>query len=113
MEKKKLIVLLLLLTGCTNYKQAACSLNLQDKQINIDIKAINDDISSIEVRTVFEIPYSVVNNKERFGFLCKQIDEEYHFEDNLLVKEYEVNLDKNYSYALTLEYLKNKRYFCE
>ena len=115
MEKKVVIVLIVLfiLVGCKNNKQASCILDFEDKTISLDIKAINDDISSINVRTSFVIPNSVINNKDRFDFLSKQITQGYHFEDNLLVKEYEVQLDDIYSFKKTIEYLNSKRYFCE
>ena len=114
MVKKILIILsLVLLTACKNNKQVACILNKEDKEISLDIKAINDDITSISVRASFLIPNCVINNEEYYAFLCKQLNKEFHFEDNLLVKEYEIVLDKNYSFNKTIEYLKNKRYFCE
>lgn len=113
MFKKITILLLILLTGCQNKKETACMLSNQDSQISIDIKAINDDITSINVREFFIIPSNVISNPEFFNDLNSQINYYYHFEDNLLVKEYEVELDDTYSYSKTLEYLRNKRYFCE
>ena len=113
MDKKALIVLLLLLTGCENKKEIACILSTENKEVSLDIKAINDEISSIHVRNSFVIPYSVINDEDNFSFLSSQLSDDYHFEDNHLIKEYEIELDSNYSLNKTLEYLKTKRYFCE
>lgn len=115
MLKKGLIVLLLLcLYGChDNYSQISCSLYNQDSIVYLDIKAINDDIDSILVRHTFEIPQRVMCDEEKYNFLLSQLDETYHFEDNILVKEYYEVLDKTYSLSKTIEELNKKRFFCE
>lgn len=46
-------------------------------------------------------------------YLEKQLDDTYHFEDNLLVKEYDVNLYEIYSLSMTLNDLKKELFVCE
>lgn len=116
MERKKTIVVLLslfLLTGCHNNLRVACSYSLDDKTIDLDIKAHNDDISSISVRTSFEIPQAVICDKERFDLLNSQLDNTYHFENNLLVREYDIEMDDTYSLKKTIDDLNSKRFYCE
>ena len=114
MEKKLvLLLLLIILSGCQNKKAVACSFGTEEKNISLDIKAINDDITSINVRSCFEIPYNVINDEEKFAFLNSQLDDSFHFEDNKLIREYEIELDDIYSLQKTIKYLNNKRYYCE
>ena len=114
MEKRLIILLFLFLCGgCHNNYRIACIYELDDKSLNLDIKAINDDISSIDVRACFEVPYKALLDKEKFDFINSQLDETYHFEDNILVREYSVELDKTYSLDKTIEYLNSKRFHCE
>lgn len=113
MEKKLVLIVLLLLTGCQNKKIIACSFGLDDKNISIDISAINDEISSMKVRSSFEIPNSVLNDSDKYEFLKSQLNDSFHLEDNKLVREYEVAIDDVYSLDKTIERLNGKRYYCE
>lgn len=115
MGKRIVIVLLVLLvlSGCQNRLRVACNYQLEDKSIDLDIKAINDDISSINVRTCFEIPYYVLYDQDKLEFLNSQLDDSYHYEDNLLIREYEIPLDRTYSLDMTLADLRKKRFYCE
>lgn len=113
MEKRLILLFILFLTGCQNKKTVACSLGLEDKNINIEINAINDNISSIKVRSSFEIPNSIITNKDSFDFIVKQLDSSFHFEDNKLIREYDVEIDDTYSFDKTIKYLNSKRYYCE
>lgn len=114
MEKKVLIVLFILLSGCQNKeKLVTCSCLLQDKAIYIDIHAKYDDIQSVEVKETFEIPNKVMADKEKLDFLVKQLDSTYHFENNTLVKTYSVVIDDVYSLDSTIEALKLRRFYCE
>jgi len=114
MEKKlEILLILLLLTGCQKTKQIACSYVLEDKQITLDIVAINDEISSIHERTVFEIPNYVIMDETKLSFLEKQLDSSYHFEGNELIKEVDLKLDRIYSLNKTMDVLKTKRFICE
>lgn len=114
MEKKlTLLSLFFLLTGCYSNHSVACIYSLQDKEVILDINAINDDITSIHERTSFVVPTEVLMNEERLNFLKSQLDNTYHFEDNLLVKERDLDIDDTYSLERTLKYLKTKRFICE
>lgn len=112
-EKQAIVILLILLTGCSNNNQVSCIYESDDKQVSLDIKAINDDISSIKVRTSFEVPYQVMLDNDFYSFLTGQLDESNHFEDNHLISEYDIALDDKYSLALTLRDLQTKRFYCE
>jgi len=113
MEKRLVILFLLLITGCQKNNEVACSYIIDEKQVVLDIKAINDDICSIHERTVFVIPNTIMADEEKLIFLNKQLDSNYYFEDNLLIKEEDLDIDNVYSLRKTLEYLKTKRFICE
>lgn len=113
MQKKYLVLVLLFLTGCDNKSQVACEFNKDDASINLLINANNDLIDSIDVRIAYEIPYAVILNDKFLNDLNAQLDDHYHYEDNILVKEYSIDINKDYSLALTLDYLRSKRYFCD
>lgn len=113
MEKKIIILGLILLTGCENSKVIACSYELEDKAVYLDIDAINDDIVSIHEKTCFVLPNSVLADEEKYNFIVSQLDGSYHFEDNRLVLENDLLLDDTYSLSKTLEDLKTKRFICE
>lgn len=113
MDKRLVLIIMLILTGCSNSSLTACWYSKDSAEVNLDIKAINDDISSIHVRTSFEIPNNIIADKEKYDFILSQVDKTYHFEDNYLVKEYEVDLDDTYSLSSTKEYLKKMRFYCE
>lgn len=115
MDKREALILglLFVLTGCHNNLRIACDLDLQDKEVCLDIYAHNDDIEKIDVRESFEIPNYVLADKDKYDFIAKQLDEQSHFEDNKIVKEYSVLLDKTYSLSETLKNLKSRRFYCE
>lgn len=113
MEKRLILLIILFLTACQNKKTVACSLGLEDKNINIDISAINDDISSIKVRSSFIIPTPILTDKDKYEFIQKQLDNTFHFEDNKLIREYDIEIDDVYSLDKTIKYLNSKRYYCE
>lgn len=113
MDKKLVLLVLLILCGCSNNKVAACSYSKENSEVFIDIKAINDNIDSIKVRTYYEIPNSVICDEEKYSFLLSQLDDRYHFEDNKLVKEEELPIEDNYSFELTKDYLRSMRYYCD
>lgn len=102
-----------MLTGCHNNLAVACNYIADDKSITLDINAINDEISSIGVRTCFEIPQKVMCDEDKINFIKGQLDSSYHFEDNLLIREYAIVLDDVYSLDKTIQYLKTQRFYCE
>lgn len=115
MQKRLVVIILYLfiLTGCKNNKEIACNFIQDNKSVDLQIKAINDEISSINIRTSFDIPNSVMFDENKYDFLVSQLDESYHFEDNKLIREYSVDLDKIYSLSKTLDNLRKQRFYCE
>lgn len=114
MEKRiAIVVLLVLLSGCQRNLRVACNFVQDDSSIDLDIKAINDDISSIKVRTCFVIPNVVMFDETKLKFVESQLDSSYHFEDNKLIREYDIDLDDAYSLNKTVESLRKKRFYCE
>lgn len=113
MEKRLIVIFLLFITACENKKHLSCVYELEDKKICIDIDAVNDDISTIHVRNEFVLPRTLLFSEEYKKDLDKQLDDTYHYEDNILVKEYDLILDDVYSYDKTKDYLNVKRYHCE
>ena len=108
-----ILILLVILCGCSNNRQVSCIYENGEKKINLDIHAINDDISSVSVRTSFDVPYNVILDNDKYSFLLSQLDSTNHFEDNHLISEYALALDSKYSLDLTLKDLKTKRFVCE
>lgn len=113
MNKKIIVIILFLLTGCQNKRVVACEYSGKDTDININISAINDDIVSFEATKSIIIPNSVMANEEYYNFLISQLDNTYHFEGNTLIKEDIYELDDIYSLQLTKDYLKKLRFYCE
>ena len=112
MEKSTLVLLCLLFWGC-NHKSASCTRFNGNDEISIEIKALNDDIESIEVSEVFELPYDLISDNEEFARFSKQLDASYHFEDNRLIRKYTIVLDDRYSFMNTLQKLEKEHYHCE
>ncbi len=112
MEKSTLILLCLFLWGC-NHKSASCVRFNGNDQISIEIKALNDDIESIEVSEVFELPYELISDNEELERFKKQLDASYHFEENRLIRRYAIVLDDRYSFMNTLRKLAKEHYSCE
>ncbi len=112
MEKITLILLCLFLSAC-NHKSASCIRFNGNDEISLEIVALNDDIQSIEVCEVFELPYELLSDREEFERFRKQLDSSYHFEENRLIRRYSIVLDDRYSFMETLKKLKKERYSCE
>ncbi|MBO4919370.1 MAG: hypothetical protein J5365_04360 [Erysipelotrichaceae bacterium] len=111
--KKRLIILLILLTGCRNNRAYACSRYSNDDSITIDIGAVNDTILSFHVREAFKLPYTVLYDEKNRSLLNSQLNDSYHYENNYLVREYDLFPDRDCSLQLTLDDLQGRRYFCE
>ena len=112
MEKRTLILLCLFLCGC-NHKSASCVRFNGNDEISLQIKALNDDIQSIEVSEVFLLPYELLSDNEELQRFTKQLDASYHFEENRLIRRHSIVLDDRYSFMNTLEKLRKERYHCE
>lgn len=113
MKKLFLILIMLNLCSCSKTRSTACVRIDGNNQIYLDIRSNNDDITQIRAREVFVLPYSVILNDMSREYLEKQLDDTYHFEDNLLVKEYDVKLYEIYSLSMTLNDLKKELFVCE
>ena len=101
------------LSACKNHRSIACEKDTGNIQTYLEIQAINDDITLINVKEVFVIDYELLMNKETKAFLDKQIDNSYYYINNSLIKEYSLIMDDRYSLYKTLEQLKKEKYFCE
>ena len=112
MEKITLVLLCLFLWGC-NHKSASCVKYNGKDEISLEIKALNDDIESIEVSEIFLLPYELLSNNEEFLRFKKQLDASYHLEENRLIRRYSIVLDDRYSFMNTLEKLRKEHYNCE
>lgn len=113
MEKRIVtIICLILLTSCSNSKTVACSYILDDKELYIDIKANNDEIVSFDVKTNYIIPTSIINKYNNYDNLSKQLNENSYIEDNKIIEEYSFEINQKYSLNKTIEYLKDKRIYC-
>lgn len=113
MFKKIILLSLLFLCSCGSNKEVSCILEKEDRSINLNIKSINDNITSIDERIVFILPNSLMANEEWLNKLIDQLDGEYHFEDNNLVREATLQINNKYSLNKTIEYLRKERFFCE
>lgn len=113
MFKKVIVFCLLFLCSCSVNKETSCLLEKEDKSINLDIKAINDDIVSIKETVVFELPNSLIANELWLSDLIAQLNDNYHFDDNRLISETNLVLDSNYSFNKTVEYLRKEKFYCE
>ena len=112
MEKIITVLLCLLLCSC-NYKSAACYKYDGNNEIEVYIEAVNDDIESIRITEVFELPYDLLANEKEFVNFTAKLDQSYHFEDNRLIRQYGAVLDKTYSFNKTIDRLKKEKYSCE
>ena len=113
MEKLKLVLLVFILYGCSNHHSVACEKDNGNIKTYIEIQAINDDITLINIKEVFVIDYDLLMNKEIKSFLDGQIDSSYYYHDNKLIKEYSIIMDDRYSFSKTLEQFKKEKYICE
>ncbi len=113
MEKKKLTVLLLLLSGCAEQRTYACSRIEGGNGIYLNIEALRDRVVSAEMTERYELPYDLLLDKERLGRLAEQLDEGCFFHGNALYCECRIVPEEEYSLDRTLEQLKQQRFICE
>lgn len=113
MVKEILVILLLLLSGCGRYRNTACELKDQEKEIYINIEAINDDINKIHIVEALYIPYKYLLNKDKLSEIDKQIGDDYQLIDNKIVFEYDVDIKEPYSYRQTIDKLDKEYFYCE
>lgn len=113
MEKISILLLSLLLCSCSNnIKTTSCSLYEKDNSVTYTIESVYDDIKSIKLTVIYKIPYNVLLNDSFNSDLIKQINDTYHFEDNLLIQNMELELNDKYSLSKTTDYLLENRYAC-
>ncbi len=111
--EKKLIILLLLLSGCRNNRAYACSRYSNDDSITINLNGVNDTILTFHVREAYKLPHTLLYDEQRRSFLNSQLDDSYHYENSYLVREYDLFPDEDCSLQMTLNDLKDRRYICE
>lgn len=111
--KKLLLIIILLLCACEKEKNCSCVKIDGDKQIYLDISSIYDDIVSVSIREAFVLPYSLLLDEYSSSYLKEQLDDTYHIENNMLIREYEVIPDDRCSLQLTLSELKKELFICE
>jgi len=63
--EKKLIILLILLSGCRNDRTYACSRYSNDDSITINLNAVNDTILAFHVREAFKLPHKLLYDEEK------------------------------------------------
>jgi len=112
MEKRLIVILLIILCGCRQ-RTVACSRYINDDRIEINIEAINDDISTVEVSEIFTVPGEIMASEERLKELERQFDSSCHLEDNHLIRRYALCVNGTYSLDRTLDQLRKEKYFCE
>lgn len=116
MDKKAItfLIILFIVCGCKNKDTlTACTYFSDNKQLDLNIYSHYDEIYAIKVREVFDIPQRVISDESKYNFIINQLDDSYRFEDNLLVREYDVELSDIYSLYKTKDYLKDMRFNCE
>lgn len=114
MEKRLIIILLfVLLSGCSNEKTVACSRYDGADYLQLNIKADNDDITSIEVEEVFVLPAELLANQRYYEDLRKQLDSSCSLESDRLIRQYYLPLSTTYSLAKTTEALERDHYACK
>ena len=113
MKKILLCLFLAILCGCSKEKIVACSRFINDHQILLNIASDYDDIRQIDVMETLTLPYDLLISEEKMDFLYQQLDDSFHVEENMLVKQYQIIPEETYSLRKTLENLRERRYFCE
>lgn len=113
MDKKIIIILTILLSGCANAnREVACTLKNGNDLKTVTIRSHFDEILSYSVKESFYIPYEYLANPRIEEDIRKQIKGVYTFEDNYLVRYLEAQIDKTYSLSKTMEFLGDEGYVC-
>ena len=107
------LLILLSICACSRERSAACQRYEKDRQIYIDLEAVNDEIKRIKISEVFVIPHSLLLNGEADSFLREQLDELQRIEGNRLVREYEMIPEETYSLEMTMKHLGKEHFVCE
>ena len=113
MEKKKLILLVALLSGCAKQNSYACSRVNAEAEIYLNIEALGDRIVSVEMTERYGLPHDLLPDEERSGRLSAQLDEGCFFHGNDLYCRNVFMPEEDYSLTKTMEDLKRKRFNCE
>ena len=113
MEKKRLILLILLLSGCAKEHSYACSRIDGKKRIDLNILIKGDVILSVEKTERYLLPYDLLLNEEWFEQFSRQLDEDCFFQDNELFCRCMITPEGQFSFVKTAEQLKQQRFICE
>lgn len=113
MDKKSLMVLMLLLSGCNSKTRlAACVFNNGNNTIEVELSSEYDDLKNINVKKTYTIPYRYSMDERIISELKKQLEENCCLEDNVIFCEYEIIPQDKYSFSRTVEYLELNSYAC-
>lgn len=113
MEKKKLILLCILLCGCSRQRSYACIRDLGKDQIRVDLTAKGDVLLSLHIIERYGLPYNLLPDEKRLEGLDDQLEEGCFYEGNDLICECTVTPERTYSLEKSLERLKDENYVCE
>ncbi|MBQ1899681.1 MAG: hypothetical protein II153_02115 [Erysipelotrichaceae bacterium] len=112
-KKRRCLILLLLLCGCSRQRSAACSSYDGNDSLNLYLKGENDLLQTIEVEEVFVLPKTVLADETFYKDLVSQFDRCSYLEDDKLIRRYGLVIDDMYSFSRTIEALKAGRFTCE
>lgn len=114
MEKRYLICVLLLLSGCQKKRVYECYLKQNDIEIYLDIIAENNKIETIyenEIINLKEDAFLIENNKE---LLLEQLsDYTYEIIDNKIHIKSNKKLDEEYNLKESIESLRRDGFYCD
>ena len=102
---------MLLLSGCTRWRYAACIRNDRNVNVSLDIEARNDTITKIEVIESLFLDDRFLRGIDD-SFLMQLYADERLLEDRI-VHEYEAEMKEEYSFMKTIEELKKEGFYCE
>jgi len=113
MEKKKLILLCILLCGCDRQRSFACVRDLGKDEIRVDLSAKGDVLSSVQITERYRLPYELLKEEGYLETFDTQLDEDCFREGNDLFCSCLISPIETFSLEKTLERLKSENYVCE
>lgn len=114
MEKRYLICVLLLLSGCQKKTIYECYLKQNDIEIYLDIIAENNKIETIyenEIINLKEDTFLIENNKE---LLLEQLNNHtYEIVDNKIYIKSNKNIEEDYNLKESINSLRRDGFYCD
>ncbi len=102
-----------MLCGCQRERIVSCSRFDGDDSLTLQIEAVNDDVVSIEVIELYQLPGGPLADATFSDDFARQLDDTCHLEEDRLIRRYEVFPDGTYSLQKTIEELRAGRFHCE